>query len=178
MLGGDSSKYFRRPFGLSIAPKCLSVVLSRILSNAGLDGCLDKYLDDLILPVSHVEPVKRAPLSDGFDTKPAEHLTRSRVLGLECAATGHWRRRGSVPRLESYTRQGVHRWAGRFVAHYPTVSWARPAFSALKRLACVAHDGHSATWDEPLDDHARRDCDLLQADTDSRGDSAMMAEPS
>ncbi|KAF4701613.1 hypothetical protein FOZ63_018686, partial [Perkinsus olseni] len=62
-------------------------------------------------------------------------------------------------------------WAGRFVAHYPTVGWARPAFSALKRLACVAHDGAPSTWDEPLDPHARRACDLLQQDIDARGDS-------
>ncbi|KAF4709392.1 hypothetical protein FOZ62_015651, partial [Perkinsus olseni] len=167
----EAYRMVRLPFGLNISPKCLSVVLSRILSNAHLDRHLDKYLDDLILPESMVDPVRQALRADGFDTKPPERLTASRVLGLECAADGRWRRRGALPRLESYTRRGVHQWAGRFVAHYPTVGWARPAFSALKRLACVAHDGAPSTWDEPLDPHARRACDLLQQDIDARGDS-------
>ncbi|KAF4649728.1 hypothetical protein FOL47_001787, partial [Perkinsus chesapeaki] len=104
----EAYRMLRLPFGLAISPKCLSVVLSRILQVAGLDGQLDKYLDDLILPSGLVEPVRAALAADGFETKPPEALTESRVLGLQCDTHGRWSRRGPTPTLEQYTRRGVH----------------------------------------------------------------------
>ncbi|KAF4722770.1 hypothetical protein FOZ63_025105 [Perkinsus olseni] len=167
----DPSSYrmVRLPFGLAISPKVLEVVLDRVLSPFA--GQLDKYLDDIILPASLVDSVRRTLLSNGFPTKPPEPLLSARVLGLQCSANGWWHRRGPVPVLEQFSRRGVHRWAGRFVSHYPLAGWARPAFSAIKRLACVRHDGHKALWDEPLDPQVLHACECLQRDIDQRGDS-------
>ncbi|KAF4647258.1 hypothetical protein FOL47_004843, partial [Perkinsus chesapeaki] len=166
----EGFRMLRLPFGLSISPKCLEVCLDRILRS--VRSKLDKYLDDIVLPQELLQYVRDILSSNGFPTKEPEPLITSRVLGLQCDSSGQWHRRGVVPTLEVPTRRGVHQWAGKYVAHHPVVGWPRAAFSALKRLACVRHDGTSAQWDSPLDAHQLSACHALQAALLESGDTA------
>ncbi|KAF4704861.1 hypothetical protein FOZ63_027328, partial [Perkinsus olseni] len=166
----EGFRMLRLPFGLSISPKCLEVCLDRVLQP--FRDRLDKYLDDIVLPRELLTHVRDLLASNGFPTKEPEPLLSSRVLGLQCDPSGRWHRRGPVPSLEVFTRRGVHQWAGKYVAHHPVVGWPRAAFSALKRLACVRHDGSSAQWDAPLDDYQLAACNSLQAALFQSGDTA------
>jgi len=64
----------RLPFGLSIAPKVLKVVLTDILTKAGVANEVVDYVDDLFRKKRYVEAVREVLSKSGFTCKETQSL--------------------------------------------------------------------------------------------------------
>ena len=153
----------RLGFGISIAPKVLRVILSQILPEEIFPN-IDTYIDDNFIPLTDVYRVRSILREHGFETKEPEPVLTSRVLGLQNYPDGTWRRRTDLPKLEKFSKRGVHSWTGKLVSHLPIAGWLRPCVSALKRLCS------SNFWDDELPSNAINSCKKLENMIFARGD--------
>ncbi|KAF4728663.1 hypothetical protein FOZ62_003403, partial [Perkinsus olseni] len=132
----------------------------------------DIYVDDIITQRSWAQAIRDVLLRNGFPSKEPTPLKESRVLGLECQKDGSWRRRGELPLLDCQvcTRREIHKWAGKFIGHYPTARWGRPAAASLKRLATLRSPNTDCSWDSPVESHIVKACEKLMHDIAQHGD--------
>lgn len=142
----------RMGFGLSVAPKIMSKILSSIFSlNDRLrEGC-DHYIDDIWIneQVVSVAEVKSHLMKYGLVTKEPESLDNARVLGLRVETNDKkdmvWRRDAKIPEItEGMTKRGLFSLCGKLIGHYPVGGWLRPACSFIKRLS------NEVGWDQAV----------------------------
>lgn len=141
----------RLGFGLNIAPKVMTKIVERILSeNEILRASTSNYIDDIFvnerfIPVENVVDV----LSDfGLRTKPPERLGEQecvRVLGLQVDSNFNWRRSSTLPLIsDCMTRREIHKVLGEWLGHYPVCGWLRVVCGYIQRLTAKEKLG----WDE------------------------------
>lgn len=157
---GKTFALTRLGFGLTCAPRIMSMILKRVLSlDEAVRRGTDHYIDDIMVQESIVsaERVREHLLSYGLVSKVPESLDGGRVLGiaLKQVASGDMKmsRGAALPPLsmcEALTKRELFSLCGRLTGHYPVASWVRPHCSLLKRLGT---DGH---WDKPVSDDVRR----------------------
>ncbi len=149
------------PFGISVAPRILCEILSRILS--GIDGVSffrdDVYVKSLEVMDQVIEVLKR----NGFISKPIERVGLDmekpvKLLGLTVSVKEDlnclwWRREEKtpgehkVPELEQLTaRQALGYLGGLLPGMIPTANWLRPLVASLRsRCTMIATNGD---WDD------------------------------
>ena len=134
----------RMAFGLSVAPKIMTAIVSKILS---MEECVrvgtDSYIDDILIDedIVSAEHVEGLLTRFGLATKPVERLCEDgiRALGLRmyCDGTGKlmWKRDGGILELDAtvLTRRKVFSICGRLVGHFPVAAWLHVACNFIKR---------------------------------------------
>ena len=149
----------RLGFGLTCAPRIMTMILGKVLSIDPLvDSATDHYIDDIMVQESIATAAYvRAHLRRyGLQSKEPESLDGGRVLGitLSKSACGHLRMsRGSdfphdMPGV--LTKRGLFSLCGQFTGHYPVASWLLTSASYLKRLRS------EGSWDEPVHNDVRK----------------------
>jgi transposase InsO family protein len=129
----------RLPFGLSIAPKVLKIVISIILERAGVTQEVIDYVDDLFMR-EQTEPVVREFLKQyGFTCKPAQRLLESKTLGMSISK-GKFRRGRPLKSFAEIvegrqpTVRDVKRFVGGLACHFPIAGQLRPISLFLLRF--------------------------------------------
>ena len=134
-------KFTRLGFGMSIAPKVLSVVLYDVLKKAQLFNQVYIYVDDMVVHCDYVDQVRAALAEKGFPTKTPEPLGSAKCLGL-CISKGQWSRREPVPDIENSneergglpTKRDALSWVGKLVSHHPIGGRLRASAHLLASL--------------------------------------------
>ncbi|KAF4648099.1 hypothetical protein FOZ61_003157, partial [Perkinsus olseni] len=161
----------RLAFGVSIAPKVLRAVIDFILVEAGIDGGVEPYFDDLRVPKSQLDQVVTALNHNGFSLKDPEEAETARILGLQRAAGNIWTRRSPIGPIQGSTYHHLKSWVATLAcSHYPVLRWLRPAARGLERIAHL--ENPSASKSTPLSHTILRKCEALYHDISSRGDPA------
>ena len=153
----------RLGFGLTCAPRIMTMILGKVLSlDPAVGRGTDHYIDDIIVQESVVSADRvRVHLRQyGLVTKEPESLRGGRVLGIALRSSpggGLTLSRGSTPLEEvcpppvtKVTKRGVFSVAGLLTGHYPVAGWLRPCCSYLKRLS-----GEGA-WDVEVSPEVKR----------------------
>ena len=150
---GKTYALTRLGFGLNVAPRVMTSILSRVLdADAIIREGTDSYIDDVIVSNEIVSPDEViAHLGKfGLEAKPPAALEGSRVLGLHVERKDGelWWDRGKTVELPDrvMTRRQVFAWYGQLVAHFPVVAWLRPVCSFLKRAT------NGLQWDQLVDE--------------------------
>ena len=147
----------RMGFGLNVAPKIMSKIISAVLAlDKEVLKATDHYIDDIWVDESLVKVAKvREHLQKyGLMTKDPVPLADARVLGLRVVEdeSGQlmWRRDGGLPALaQTATKRELFSFFGKLIGHYPVAGWLRTACSYVKRQANVV------SWDEEIPDNVR-----------------------
>lgn len=140
----------RMGFGLSVAPKVMSRIISNVLAlQPELDQATDHYIDDIWVDGNkvHVADVKTHLEEYGLITKDPVSLNDARVLGLRVSRNAQgvkvWKRDSELPVIRDHlTKRELFSVFGKLVGHYPVAGWLRVACSYVKRLA------NETNWDE------------------------------
>ena len=151
----------RLGFGLTSAPRIMSMILKRVLSlDDDVRRGTDHYIDDIMVQEAVVSAsrVRKHLLEYGLESKEPESLDGGRVLGiaLRKAPTGDLRmsRGAKLPSSNcvtaGMTKRELFSLCGQLTGHYPVVGWLRPHCSFLKRV------GTGGSWDEPVSDCVRK----------------------
>lgn len=148
----------RLGFGLNVAPRIMTHIVSRVLSaDDEIAAATDAYIDDIIVDESKVaaEAVADHLSRYGLNSKAPVPLTKARVLGLQIVASPDgvlkWCRGNSVEApTAKMSRRQLFSFCGALVGHFPVAGWLRPACSYVKR---VAGDG---AWNSEIPDCAQR----------------------
>jgi hypothetical protein len=159
----------RLGFGLSVAPKIMSAVLTKVLSlESDVKLGTDSYIDDIIVneDVVSSERVASHLLKYGLESKPAEPLIGGRVLGLRINLEDgqiFWSRDNQVeiPKIPM-TKREVFSICGKLIGHYPIASWLRPACSFVKRRT------NGLNWDDEPDPDTVKMLTELVSETKAR----------
>lgn len=151
----------RLGFGLSCAPRVMTMILGKVLSmDDAVHRATDHYIDDIMVQESIVSAsrVREHLQRYGLESKEPMSLDGGRVLGISLSKgpKGHLvMSRGNM--ISSYlseadeiTKRGLFSICGRLTGHYPVAGWLRPHCSFLKRL------GSEGSWDEPASDSVRK----------------------
>lgn len=132
----------RLGFGLSVAPKIMTKILTTVLSsNMAVSKGTDSYIDDIIVNNDVVEndTVLAVLQRFGLTAKPPEKLLGTRVLGLRISEGDGktiWSRDNNICEVEEpITKRKIFSWCGQIIGHYPVCNWLRPACSYLKRIS-------------------------------------------
>jgi ribonuclease HI len=152
----------RLGFGLSSAPRIMSLVLTKVLSlDDDVRKGTDHYIDDIVVDESIVsaERVCAHLRKFGLEPKDPVGLPGGRLLGIalhkDRVGELQMQRGTSLADVASsldfstLTKRGVFSLCGKLVSHYPVVGWLRPHCSFLKRLCS---DGE---WDTPVSSDVR-----------------------
>ena len=142
----------RMGFGLNVAPKVMSKIVSHVLSlDNEISRGTDHYIDDIYVDAGIVEVSKvQQHLSDyGLVTKDPVSIDDARVLGLRVTAnTGkphRWGRDAALPVLsETLTKRELFSVCGKLTGHFPVAGWLRVACSYIKRLT------NETAWDDHI----------------------------
>lgn len=142
----------RMGFGLNVAPKIMTKIISNVLAlDDEIARGTDHYLDDIWVDESLVNVVKvKAHLSKyGLESKDPVPLDGARVLGLRVSASKQgrylWRRDGELPEVEEkVTKRQLFSVCGKLTGHYPVAGWLRTACSYVKRLT------NDVGWDDEV----------------------------
>ena len=142
----------RMGFGLNVAPKVMSKIVSTVLSqDPQVDMGTDHYIDDIFVneKVVDVQRVRDVLLRHGLVTKDPEPLSNARVLGVRVKKSRNhqlvWSRDAELPRLsEDITKRELFSVCGKLVGHYPVAGWLRTACSFIKRSA------NDVGWDDSV----------------------------
>ena len=148
----------RMGFGLNVAPKIMSKVLSKVLSlDCVIAKGTDNYIDDIWVNTSIVDvAVVRKHLEKfGLVTKEPVDIADARVLGLRVSDSGSgvymWHRDTAVPvAAEPMTKRELHSVCGKLLGHYPVAGWLRVACSFIKRVA------NDCKWDQTISDEVAK----------------------
>lgn len=143
----------RLGFGLNVAPKIMSAIVHRVLSDdPSIRAGTDSYVDDVIVDESQVSvnEVREKFRQFGLECKDPEPLDGTKVLGLQVRKDQDvfvWQRGNTLPSVpQNVSKRQLFSICGQLVGHYPVGGWLRPACSYLKRLA------NSVEWDEKVSD--------------------------
>lgn len=149
----------RLGFGLNCAPKVMTKILKTVLAmDDRVQRGTDSYIDDIIVDETIITAGEVADhlLRYGLETKPAEALEGTRVLGLLISRDANdkltFSRGNEIPIIESdenLTRRQLFSICGRLVGHYPVCGWLRVACSYVKRKS------EGKLWDDFIGDEAR-----------------------
>lgn len=142
----------RMGFGLSVAPKVMSKIITTILSlDSRVSEGTDHYIDDIWVDESIVsaEQVRKLLLVYGLTAKDPVSLANSRVLGLRVVKGQDnrfkWFRDGKLPVLsDAPTKRELFSVFGKLTGHYPVAGWLRVACSYIKRQT------NEFRWDEAV----------------------------
>lgn len=142
----------RMGFGLNVAPKIMSKVLSKVLSmDPKVAEGTDHYIDDIIVDEDKVsvESVRNHLLSYGLVTKEPERICDARVLGLRVRKDHNdslvWSRDNDIGDVDSVqTKRELFSVCGRLTGHYPVGGWLRVACSFMKRQT------NDCDWDDRI----------------------------
>ena len=147
----------RLGFGLSVAPKVMSAIVSFVLQqDTAINRAASAYVDDIYIDETIVDAnsVVAHFRNYGLNSKEPIRLGVSdgvRVLGLRVDEDLNWQRDSSLPEVpvsSKMTRRDVHRLIGEWLGHHPVGGWLRVACAFLQRLTAL--DGKA--WDEPVSD--------------------------
>ena len=163
-IGGKVYALTRLGFGLSSAPKIMSMILKLVLSHRPeVKAATSSYIDDIMVDVSKISTRDVvAHLKDyGLETKSPEKLDEGAVLGLRLNMNQYgnleFSRANEVPLFEELspklTRREVFSVCGKLVGHYPVAGWLRVACSFVKRQT------EGSRWDDFAGERA---CVLLR----------------
>lgn len=141
----------RLGFGLNVAPKIMSAIVTKVLSlDPNIERATDSFIDDIIVNESIISAneVSQHLQRYGLESKPSECLIGARVLGLRVFEENgeiSWKRDNLVeaPR-KTMTKREIFSLCGRLLGHFPVAAWLRPACSYLKRKASAV------AWDSPV----------------------------
>lgn len=144
----------RLGFGLASAPKLMTAIVEKVLSqNPRISAAVTSYIDDLFITEDTVRAseVKSYLSQWGLDAKEPECLNSPddvRVLGLRVDAQLNWSRDGKANTTvkNPLTRRQVHRLLGEWLGHYPVAGWLRVACSYIQRLTAQ----EKVSWDESV----------------------------
>merc|ERR1712055_271038 len=149
----------RLGFGLTCAPRVMSVILKHVLAqDETVRRATDHYIDDIMVQEAIVsaEKVREHLLAYGLVSKPPEGLDGGRVLGIAIKRNGTGQLRTSrgsrfvkLSTCDSLTKRELFSLCGRLTGHYPVVLWVRPHCSFLKRL------GTDGRWRDPVSESGR-----------------------
>ncbi|XP_067930804.1 uncharacterized protein [Watersipora subatra] len=131
----------RMGFGLNVAPKIMSKIVSAVLAlDKEVKERTDHYIDDIWVNEEVVSPerVQKHLLSYGLVTKNPENLANTQVLGLRVVsgltAKLEWKRDGLLPDpKKASTKRDLFSVCGKLTRHYPVAGWLRVACSYIKR---------------------------------------------
>lgn len=139
----------RMGFGLSVAPKIMSKIISRVLSlDKTIEEGTDHYIDDIWVNenVVKAKDVKKHLVEYGLITKEPISIRDARVLGLRVYERDNrkvWKRDSEFPSFsEIITKREIFSVFGKLIGHYPIGRWLRVACSYVKRLT------NGLKWDE------------------------------
>ena len=147
----------RLGFGLSVAPRVMTVVLKRVLGqDAVIKSATSAYIDDILVNTSIV---KAGDVIDhltrfGLESKPPELLDGGTALGLKLNrrkdGTLGFTRGNDVPEIPEFvTKRMLFSICGKMVGHYPIAGWLRVACSYMKRVS------EGSSWDDDVGQVAR-----------------------
>lgn len=146
----------RLGFGLNVAPKIMSAIVNKVLSiDSTVRAGTDSYIDDIIVNESVIscDRVIELLATYGLQSKPAEPLIGSRILGLSIVQKNgetYWGRGNKVVDVCSVkTKRQVFGLCGQLLGHYPVAGWLRPACSFIKRSITELQ------WDDFIDDKTK-----------------------
>ncbi len=146
----------RLGFGLSIAPKVMTAIVTKVLGQSELvKAGASSYIDDIFVNDNIVRSeivveqlrkyglLSKEPISLGT-------IDGVRVLGLRVDQKLQWKRDSLLPRLESQclSRRDVHRVIGEWLGHNPVSGWLRVWCAFIQR--CTARD--NTDWNEKVSD--------------------------
>lgn len=142
----------RMGFGLNVAPKLMSKVISTVLAlDETIESGTDHYLDDIWVntDVVQVRTVQEHLAKYGLRTKDPEPLDGARVLGLKVVKGSDgqytWTRDSGWPSVHgNLTKRALYSLCGKLIGHYPVGGWLRVACSYMKRLVT------EQSWDEEI----------------------------
>jgi hypothetical protein len=147
----------RMGFGLNVAPKIMSKIISKVLSlDKDVAKGADHYIDDIWIDESVVsaEKVRLHLLKYGLVAKDPVPLTDTRVLGLRVQKDDgelhKWSRDGEQPAIrDKPTKRELFSLCGKLVGHYPIAGWLRVACSYIKRLT------NDIQWDDIIPNYVQ-----------------------
>ena len=142
----------RMGFGLNVAPKIMTKVLSKVLSLDGeVSSGTDHYIDDIIVNLDKVSAsrVSNHLARYGLVTKEPESISDARVLGLRVVKGRQgrleWSRDNAIDsEVKDLSKRKLFSLCGKLVSHYPVASWLRVACSYIKRQT------NECKWDDPI----------------------------
>ena len=149
----------RLGFGLSSAPKIMTLILRKVLSlEDDVRRGTSSFIDDILVDVSKVSAKKvRDHLGKyGLITKSPQSLEGGASLGLKIVKGVQGELtfgRGNVLPEElpvRLTRRELFSLCGKMLGHYPVAGWLRLACSYVKRIAT------GDLWDQDVGEQARR----------------------
>lgn len=157
-LNGKLYVMTRMGFGLNVAPKIMSRILTQVLSlDDNIRQGTDHYIDDIIVneDIVSVVKVKEHLVKYGLLSKEPERLSSARVLGLRVEASDKdilvWGRDCELPKVESdVTKRGLYSICGKYIGHYPVARWLRVACSFMKR------EVNSEEWDSNIPSRVKK----------------------
>jgi hypothetical protein len=134
---GEYYALTRLGFGLSCAPRIMTMILGKVLSlDERIKAATDHYIDDIVVreAVVSAQELRTHLRRYGFESKEPESLDGGRLLGISLArgSGGHlWMSRGTAlsglsTDLSGLTKRGLFSLCGRLVGHYPVAGWLRP----------------------------------------------------
>ena len=158
----------RLGFGLSSAPRIMSEILRTVLSlDPRIEQGTDHYIDDVIVneDVISTDEVMAHLKRYGLESKPAQPLVSSKVLGLQLQGSEEnlkWTR-GKMLSIPAGVQEGgkvsrreLFSICGQIIGHYPVAGWMRVACGFVKRKS------EGTSWDDDIGDQAKvLLCDLL-----------------
>jgi transposase InsO family protein len=142
----------RMGFGLNVAPKIMTKVLSKVLSlDSEVNSGTDHYIDDIIVNLDKVSvsQVREHLVKYGLVTKEPECISDARILGLRVMKSSsgrlEWCRDNSIDDdMQVLTKRTLFSLCGKLVSHYPVAGWLRVACSYMKRQT------NECDWDNPI----------------------------
>ena len=158
----DGQYYFltRLGFGLSSAPRIMSEILRKVLSlQPDVAQGTDHFVDDLIVNenIVSVEKVIDHLKKYGLESKPAQPMESSKVLGLQLREEDGrllWTRGKliSFPNLnfqQCISRRELFSICGQLIGHYPVAGWIRVGCGYIKRRSS------GSRWDDDIGKEAK-----------------------
>ena len=151
----------RLGFGLSCAPRIMTMILGKVLSmDDKICRATDHYIDDIMVQESIVSAscVRKHLQLYGLESKEPVSLDGGRVLGIALSKAPNGQlvmSRGTglssyISETSEITKRELFSLCGRLTGHYPVAGWLRPHCSFLKRL------GSDGSWDRPVSDSVRK----------------------
>ena len=133
----------RVAFGMTSAPRIMSVILKNVLSkNSRIKEGAWSYIDDILVDESVVSAreVVAHLQKYGLVAKEPVEMQGGAVLGLKLTKDRYgvlkFNRGNEIPNLEgNITKRELFSICGKLVGHYPIANWLRIACSYIKRCA-------------------------------------------
>ena len=173
---GQTYLLTRLGFGLSIAPKVMTAIVTKVLAqDEVVKNHTSAYIDDIFVDERGVSAQRVVDHLGqyGLASKPPVRLGDvggARVLGLHVDPSLTWRRDKALPKVPEgrLTRRNVHALVGEWLGHFPVCGWLRVSCAYLQR--CTAQEG--LAWEESVSDGIREKVQKVDKKLREEGDPA------